>query len=305
MEERVKKIFLKNQKSYMVISVIFYIFNLFHYSVCFDFYDINILSVKVNRYLDPLIVLILLVTWFFSFSTTSVYSFPFNILLGKKRYYGSFLKVGSFILLGVAINKVALFRQDIYIWILIILFVLIAVADCIFTNRCFEKVQSQNIFGDIIMTDISEEEYSTYITYWTETLKTWLVSACVAGLITAKNLNLDNRIVVPILGLITIYNWAKFHIRYKNVIVNKKICIISLLWLVGVAMFSVLDVYVFYSNTFSGLEYFALYGVSVIILYTTINKINFEIAKYRYKYNIGNNLFKAEQMKNTGSGDKR
>ena len=71
MEKRVKNIFLTNQKAYIIITLIFYILNLLHYSIIFDISDFKNLIIKINQYLDPFVMLILIVTCFLSFNITS------------------------------------------------------------------------------------------------------------------------------------------------------------------------------------------------------------------------------------------
>ena len=288
MEKRVKNIFLTNQKAYIIITLIFYILNLLHYSIIFDISDFKNLIIKINQYLDPFVMLILIVTCFLSFNITSVYSFPFNTLLGKTRCYGLFLKIFSMIFPGILLKK-GLIEENSYI--LNTIMILVIITDCAITDRCFVKVQDIKISGEIISTDITETEYNMYHRLWAETLKLLIVSLSIAGFITAKNINPDIRIIIPVLGLMAFYNWIRFYTRYRAIVRNLKICIISLICFSSVIVYSVFDVFVLNTNTFTGIEYCSLYFIPVLILFSSVNKVNYEMVKYKYANNIGHNLF--------------
>lgn len=280
MEKIIKIVFSTNRKAYIVNSVIFYIVNLFYYSIVFDFCGLRVLSIKFYPFLDLIITLIMLCTCFVSFFITSVYSNPFNILLGKTRCYGSFLKA-----VLVIIHRAAVFEKGLsygFMNTLIIVLVLISITDCISTNRCFMKAQYQNISGEILATKMNEDEYNTYSQYWSKTTKLMYISAVIAGVISSGSFNLDIKILIPVLALITIFNWVKFYIRFRATERNIRIYFISLLWLITVMIYSVFDVYIYKNNTFSGIEYFGLYAVSFIILLMSANKINYEMIKYKY-----------------------
>lgn len=287
MEKRVKKTFSTNKKAYMFISVIFYISNILHYSIIFDISGFRNYILHINKYLDPFIMLILIVTCFLSYGINSVYSFPFNTLLGKTKHCGLFMKIVTFALPGILL-KYGLVQNKNCILNIVLLFVV--GIDFIITYRCFVKVQNVSISKEIILTDINEDEYNVYQEHWSETLKLFVISSMVSGFITSKNMNLDLRIIISALLLMTVYNWLRFYIRYKSVIRNSLIVFLSLIWLIGVAIYSISDTFVLNKNTFSGIEYSALYLISVIILFSSINKINLEMIKYKYINNIGNNL---------------
>ena len=287
MEKIIKIIFSTNQKAYIVNSVIFYIANLFHYSIVFDFGGLRILSIKLYPFLDVIISLIMLCTCFVSFYITSVSSNPFNILLGKTRCYGSFLKT-----VLVIIHRTDVFEKGLYhgfMNALIIVLVLISITDCINTNRCFLKAQCQNVPGEMLTTKINEDEYNTYCQYWSKTTKLLYISAVIACVISSESFNLDIKILNPVLALITIFNRVKFYIRFRETERNIKIFFISLLWLITVMIYSVFDVYIYKNNTFSGIEYFGLYAVSYIILLMSTNKLNCEMTKYKYTNCMRNN----------------
>lgn len=289
--DKIKKIFSVNQKMYIITSLVFYLLTFLHYSIVYDLSECGFSLSIVSPFFDPIIFICMIIACFLSINLISIYCFPYNVLLGKARYYGILAKLISAIFPSI----VLIVKETSFIYFMVVnsLLIVLILIDCIKITTEFVKIQNKHISEEILSTQITEEEYTVLNSYWNEILKMIIFSSMLCGIITSKNINLDIRLVNPILFIVIGYNWIKVYNKYKNIVVdNKRSNLISLSVLILMLVFSIYDLYITGKCTFNGLEYFAMYSIAILIQIFSLNRINFEVVKYKYYNEKGNGWFR-------------
>jgi len=284
MNEKIEKIFNLNKITFLFMTALYYMVSIIRWNIIFKISGYSKYVLDINKYHTFVVDILFIITIFFSISVLSIYYFPYNEMVKATKNITVITKSMAFVMTNILFNQ---YSEKEWIvlaidWSLCLFFLL----DIWSSIRSYLKVMSKsNDYSGYLNTNITEQDYSEYQSKWYAILKGVIISSAFCGIVGSNGINISSNIFVPFFGLCVTYNWCKFYSLYKEKLYNKKIYfIISIFLLILVTVFFVINTYYKKMFVLNGLESFALYFSPLIVLYCSLNELNYEIVKYKYIY---------------------
>lgn len=282
MNDKIEKIFKMNKIIFLFMTVLYYIASIIRWNIIFKISGFNKYLIDINEYHTFIVDIVFIISIWFSLSILSIYYFPYNEIIKQTKYITVTIKFTAFVVANVLFNQYS--KKELIVPVIDLFLCLFLLLDILMSIKSYHKVMNKRKdYSEFLSADITDQEYSDYQSKWYTVLKHLIVISAICGIVSSNNINISLDIIIPFLGLCTLYNLYKFYSLYKKMLYKRKIYFISsIILFIAITVFLAINTYCRKVFDLNALECCVLYFSPLIVLYCSLSEINYEIIKYKY-----------------------